>query len=72
MKKKEITNDQEVQDQSKREFLRKSSYAAYMAPAMMSLVVEKASAACSQFQNPKRRARCEATCAERPNKPYCQ
>jgi hypothetical protein len=47
MKTKEITKDQEVQDQSKREFLRKSSYAAYMAPAMLTLVVSQQSAAAS-------------------------
>jgi hypothetical protein len=74
MKTKEITKDQEVQDQSKREFLRKSSYAAYMAPAMLTLVVDTASASCSHITNKRERQRCERHeqyCAENPNGKRC-
>jgi hypothetical protein len=52
MNRNKTTTEREVQDQSKRDFLKKSSYAAYMAPAMLTLVVENASAAKSDCRKP--------------------
>ncbi|MCP4993854.1 MAG: hypothetical protein GY934_08725 [Gammaproteobacteria bacterium] len=78
----EKNSDQEeaktVERADRRAFLRRSAYAAYMTPAMLSLVVENASAGASQSpacQNNPTGNRCQrliAFCQRHPNNSRCQ